>query len=388
MKSFRRPFIPKKSSRLAIHVLLIVYIVAGIQTHLVFRNTNPEYDFTFYENALKKALAGADPYDVREIGPAFLYPPPALFIVEALNVLREPFLRRVMFTAVNVGILLLLVLGVGRHFGYSARAVWFWFPLAFFFAPALQTLELGQINLTTVLGILLFFISRTPILSAAGWALGVVTKVTPAAFLIYSLVRRDIKTLLLALFVLTLVVAAGIQHYGWQPHRTYIEVFAQLLDTFPISQNSQSFVSKVWMNISPTMPAALFQRIYVLYLGGLVLISSFLSAKSRDIVPLFVVLGLATAVSPNVMWYHHYVFLLMPLFVWMGWRKMEQSLALWVIIGLLIVQLDYYFLTTGLLIHLFVQCSILWVILQQYEPLYGFLPGLSRPPLENHVQPK
>lgn len=386
MQSLRRLFLLKKSSQIAISVLLGIYVIAGIQTHLIFRNTNPEYDFTFYETALQKALSGSDPYDVREIGPAYLYPPPALFIVEALDLLREPLVRKLLFTAVNVVILLLIVLGVGAYFGYSARAIWFWFPLAFFYAPALQSLELGQINLVTALGILLFFISQSPILSAVGLMLGMVTKVTPAVFLVYSLVKRDIKTILLSLIILTLAVAASIGRYGLQPHLTYVEVFTQLLNTFPISQNSQSFVSKVWVNFSPDMPPILLQRIYMLYLGSLVLASSLLSARSRDAVPMFVTLGLAAAVSPNVMWYHHYVFLLMPLFVWMGWRKMEQTVVLWVIIGSLMVQMDYYFLTTGFFIHLFVQGSILWVLLQQYEQLRGSPLRLTRPSLENHIQ--
>jgi hypothetical protein len=103
-----------------------------------------------------------------------------------------------------------------------------------------------------------------------------------------------------------------------------------------------------------------------------VLASGALAARTRDAVPLFIVLGLAVTVSPNIMWYHHYVFLLPPLFIWMAWRKLENSVTLWIISGLLIAQIDYYFLTTGLLIHLFVQLSILRVIYQQYSKLQEF----------------
>ncbi|GAB4462219.1 MAG: hypothetical protein Kow0070_20940 [Anaerolineales bacterium] len=379
MQSFRRQFLLKKSSQIAISVLLGIYVIAGLQTHLIFRNTNPEYDFAFYETALKKALSASDPYDVREIGPAFLYPPPALFVVESVNLLRNPIMRRWLLGGVNLAFLLLIILSVGKYFGYSVKMIWFWFPLAFFFAPAMQTVELGQINLVTEMGILLFFVSGSSIFAAIGWALGTVTKVTPAAFLVYSLVKRDIKTVFLSLIVLAFALAASIQHYGLQPHLTYLDVFAQLLDTYPVSQNSQSFASKILVNFSPDISPLLIQRMYMVYLGSLVLASSIISVRSRDAVPLFVVIGLATAVSPNVMWYHHYVFLLVPLFVWMGWRKLEQNLGLWIIIGLLVVQLDYYFLTTGLLIHLFVQCSILWIIFQQYEGLRKPLAEIRKP---------
>jgi hypothetical protein len=58
---------------------------------------------------------------------------------------------------------------------------------------------------------------------------------------------------------------------------------------------------------------------------------------------------------------------------------LAPSLVLWILSGLLIIQIDYYFLTTGLLAHLFVQLSILHVIYQQYSKLRAtrFLSDLA-----------
>lgn len=354
---------------LALGILLCAYILFGLYNHLIFVQTRPDYDFQFYEAALAKAQGGADPYDIRDIGPAFLYPPPALFVIEAFNVSETPGVRSLLFLAANIAVILFIMHSIHAHFGYSAREVWFWYPLVLFFAPLLATLHLGQINLVTGLGIVLFFTATLPWLAATGLALAVLTKVTPAAFLFYSIVRRDRQTLLYTLLALVVVATASLLRYGWPLHVTYLDVFRDLLDVLPISQNSQSFVSKVWMVFQPSISPSIVQRGFLLYLGLLVLASGILAYRTGDSVPLFIVLGLAVAVSPNVMWYHHFVFLLPPLLVWMAWQNLEKGLILWVITGMLVIQIDYYFLTTGFLSHLFVQFSILRVIGQQYSTL-------------------
>jgi hypothetical protein len=371
MMASKTSSIPAYANRypLTLAVLLCVYILVGLYNHLIFIRTRPDYDFQFYEAALAKARTGADPYDVRNIGPAFLYPPPALFVIEAFSVPGSSQGRSLLFLAFNLIVMVFIIRQIYRHFGYSAREVWFWFPLVFTFAPFLATLHLGQINLVTEAGIILFFTAMLPWVGAFGLALAVITKVTPAAFLFYSIIRRDKQTVLYALFALGLVVSASMLRYGWSVHATYLDVFQDLLTILPISQNSQSFISKVWMVSRLTMPPAILHRLFLIYLGLLVLVSGILAYRSGNSTPLFIVLGLAVAVSPNVMWYHHFVFLLPPLLVWMAWQKLKWGLVLWIVTGLLVIQIDYYFLTTGFLSHLFVQFSILRVIAQQYSTL-------------------
>ncbi len=363
------PVPPPNTKNIALGIILCVYILFGLYTHQIFVHTNPDYDFHFYETALTKALSGADPYDLRKIGPAFLYPSPSLFIIEAFDVFSNPTVRFYLFLAVNLIVLLFMIRQISAHFGYSLRDVWFWFPLTFFFAPVLACLRAGQINLITEFGIVLFFISVLPWLSALGLVLAIITKVTPVAFLFYSFIRKDVRTILYSLIILTTVIFAAGLRYGFATYPTFFDVFRDLLKIYGITQNSQSFTSKVWMVFQPTFAPPIFHRLFLLYLGILVLGSGVLAFKTKDTIPLFVVLGLAITVSPNVMWYHHYVFLLPPLLIWMAWQKLENKLVLWIITGLLIVQIDYYFLTTGLLIHLFVQLSVLRIVYQQYSKL-------------------
>jgi hypothetical protein len=190
-------------------------------------------------------------------------------------------------------------------------------------------------------------------------------------------VRRDVRTILFSFLFLAMIALAGGYRFGFDTYGTYFDVFRDLLGIFGLTQNSQSFEAKVWMVFQPDISPAFLHASFLVYQGLLVLASGILAIKMRDSVPLFIVLALAVAVSPNIMWYHHYIFLLPPLLVWMAWWKLKKEQVLWVITGMLIVQIDYYFLTTGLLIHLFVQLSILRVLAQQYSKLRMSEPARS-----------
>lgn len=368
-----------RTNQIAFGFVLCTYVFFGLYTHSIFLNTRPSYDFALYERALSRALSSLDPYDIRDIGPAFLYPPPSLFAIEALSMTPNESLQFYVVLSVNLVATLFIIRQIYSRFGYNVRDVWFWFPIAFFFAPFLATLQVGQINLITELGIVIFFMAAIPWLAALGLTLAVITKVTPLAFLFYSFVGRDRKTIFYSLILIIAVILAAGFRYGFSTYTAYIDVFADLLQTTGLTQNSQSFESKVWMTFQPDFSPALFHTVFLLYMGMLVLVSGCFAARADDRVPLFIVLGLAITVSPNVMWYHHYVFLLHPLLIWMAWQKLERGLVLWIMSGLLIIQIDYYFLTTGFLIHLFVQLSILRVIYQQYSTLREMRQTTAQP---------
>ena len=170
------------------------------------------------------------------------------------------------------------------------------------------------------------------------------------------------------------------------PHDSVIKypsVFAWLSDQFAFSENSQSFVAKaVWLqttlseglglDVPPLSFLAtnyqLLHRVLMAYIALLIGISAvtyFLSKSDRDL--LFVVIGLGMALSPNIMWYHHYVFMLLPLLIWIGWSQLDWRVIAWCLLGLLITQVDRRIPPYGLLIHLFGHISILLVLLQQFH---------------------
>ena len=81
--------------------------------------------------------------------------------------------------------------------------------------------------------------------------------------------------------------------------------------------------------------------------------------------PLFLVIGFLGAVMPNILWYHHYVFLLLPVVVWLAWTRMEPRVLLWCLAGLTAIQIDRWELTQGLLAHAFAHLSALGLLVWQ-----------------------
>ncbi len=73
--------------------------------------------------------------------------------------------------------------------------------------------------------------------------------------------------------------------------------------------------------------------------------------------------------SPNILWYHHYVFFLLPMLVWIGWQRKNNLVTIWCLTGMLITQFDYFLLTGGLLVHIFGHLSILIVFFQSANKL-------------------
>lgn len=64
------------------------------------------------------------------------------------------------YWALNVGLLLFIVLSLVRRFGGAPMQQGYWAVLALAFAPFLELLHIGQVNVITLFGIALVFLSR------------------------------------------------------------------------------------------------------------------------------------------------------------------------------------------------------------------------------------
>src|SRR5258706_12429946 len=100
-----------------------VYLLAGAVTEiglLAYKPLPQEFlsDFNAYERALVAARAGQDPYAVRLIGPAFLYPPPSLLVIEAFSLFPPPWIRGLAFALINVALVIGLLIGIARLYHY------------------------------------------------------------------------------------------------------------------------------------------------------------------------------------------------------------------------------------------------------------------------------
>lgn len=320
-------------------------------------------DFGFYTDALARTLSGGEMYAVREIGPAFLYPPPALLFVELLNLVPGPIFRAAFFGALDLLMAAGIVYGLTRKYGISLEESWHWYPLALGFGPLLVSIEMGQINMLTQFGLALMFFFET---TAAGWAgfglgMAIMTKVTPLFFGAYLLAGRNLKTILWTAAALGILAALAALRYGIQPFFTYLTVFREMTGVIPVGENGQSLVAHLARLGVTSLGLAQFGLTF--YLLIVILLAAYLTFRKGSKEPLFIVTALAMLLSPNIVWYHHYVFFLLPLLLWMAWRR-SNLVTLWCLAGMLLIQFDYFALSGGLLIHVFGHLSILAVMFQ------------------------
>jgi hypothetical protein len=179
-------------------------------------------------------------------------------------------------------------------------------------------------------------------------------------FGLYLLVTRNLKALLWAAVALAGLTLLAVLRYGIEPFFTYVDVFRGMTSVLPVGYNGQSLAARLlpFFDIIP----GLVQFGLGLYLIIVVALTAWMTFRGRPKESLFIVSMLAMLLSPNILWYHHYVFFLLPLLVWMGWRRDNLFVTLWCLVGMFLIQLDYFLLSGGLLIHVFGHLSILTVM--------------------------
>lgn len=367
--------------RLALPTFFVIYLTGAIFTLVRQVMALPFplsifMDFGFYEQALQRTLSGRDMYAVRSIGEAYLYPPPALLVVDVLNLIPEFYLRVAFWGALNFLMAATLVYTLARRYKLEWREAWYWFPLTLGFAPLWVTVEFGQINMLTQFGVLLMFLHETTLTGGIGLGLAIMTKVTPLFFGAYLLATRNIRALLWTAVTLAVLAALALLRYGVEPFITYIDVFRELTNTVTVGAGGQSLIVQL-LPMLGVERLGLIQFGLTFYLLIVILLAAYITFRSGRKEPSFIVTALAMMLSPNIMWYHHYVFFLLPLLIWMGWQRRSQAVTIWCMVGMLIIQFDYFLLSYGLLVHVFGHLSILIVLVQ----------GMSSKPVMLRTQP-
>ena len=186
----------------------------------------------------------------------------------------------------------------------------------------------------------------------------------------YLVVTKKIKVFAAVTLWTIIFIILSILRYGISPLLAYPEVFRWLSSQFPISHNSQSLVSKLATVFGFEHQTSLhqtIQQILILYILLVIVTSIFLTRiQKQPKEPLFIITTIGMMILPNVMWYHHYVFLLLPLLIWMGWKRLDWQTTTWCLAGLIIIQFDRY-ITYGLLTHIFAHISILLILKGQVQ---------------------
>ncbi|MGO8690060.1 MAG: glycosyltransferase family 87 protein [Thermoguttaceae bacterium] len=378
----------------AIALGLTAYVAVGLYNELQLCKAKPIpsvylfEDHGYYTTALTNALAKEDPYETRDIGHGFLYPPTALLVIEPFHLIADFFTRIAAYldtaggnqgnvgffsqiaayTAVNLALVVLMVYGVGRCYGHGFERTWYLFPLALGFSPLAATLHVGQINVITEFGIFLAFAAETalPAVAGAGLALAICTKVTPVAFLGYYLVNMRLKAIAATLIAVAVLSAIAAMHYGWAPFATYWRLFPSLLRIY--APESSSLVARLCYDEAPAHAA---QAVLTAYVMGILLLAGVCGFLTKQREPLFILVCLAAILSPNIVWYHHFVFFLLPLLVWMAWSNFRWPVVLWCCGGFALIQYEGISPKPGYCVHVFGHVSMLLLLLWQVYQVCG-----------------
>ena len=160
MNNFKAKLNTPLTLQILIGLYLFIYLVSGVYTELQFITLKPLpedlfQDYKIYQRALNDALEGDNPYEIQKIGSGFVYAPPALLIIEFFQIIKNPDVQKAIFITINIAFLLLIAYGIAEYYELTAKKVWYWYILCLGFAPFLELLHIGQINVITMFGIFL-----------------------------------------------------------------------------------------------------------------------------------------------------------------------------------------------------------------------------------------
>jgi hypothetical protein len=332
-----------KPARIAVIAALALYVALGIHAqvqHLALKPL-PQFlmeDYGYYAQAFARWQQGESPYADHTIGTAFLYPPPSLLLVGALEALGPLPTKYAGYATLSLLALVLAITlavrGARPHEGETREAalrtlaarqtfasderVYVAIALALGFAPVAWCLYLGQVNLFVMFTLAagFYLADRHPLAAGAAIAVGAAIKLTPVALLVLMLRPRYLRVFvgfagtLLALTLLTASIF-GLGLFG-----DYVGTVRALKDSFPLGLNGSLSLLNTLYLLAGTLGLpnegwhGVVQLLWTASVGGLLLGGAWLARDGGQRHLFFALVVLGMTVVPNVLWYHHLVFVI------------------------------------------------------------------------------
>jgi hypothetical protein len=335
--------------------LLAVYVGLGIHSQVshLFDKPLPEFlmeDYGYYARAYARWQAGDSPYADRVIGTAFIYPPQSLLLVGFFESLGPLPIKYAVYATLSLIALLSSVVLVLRACEVPASdpRAWLALVLALGFAPVGWCLYLGQVNLFVAFTVAagFFLADSRPRAAGAAIAVGVAIKLTPIALLVLLLHRRYLRVhVAFAVTSLLLALVTGLV-FGFEHYAAYVAVAQELKDSFPVGLNgSLSFLNSLYLMVGAVgldnegwHGAA--QLLYTAVVGSMLLASAWITRDGRQRHVFYALVALGMTVLPNVLWYHHLVFLLAALLTLLLSPQSSRLLRVGAAVAFAVIQLD------------------------------------------------
>lgn len=310
-----------------------LYLAAGLWNH---RNVHPRLalDLEIYLRAGRLALVGQIPYDPPElnvIGVSFVYPPPTVPLFAALAAV-EPWLAHSLWMLGSVALYLLALLGIYAALkGVGRGGLVGLIGLGLGFAPFLENLAIGQINSLMLFGLVLFVVGHTERRLAwagdAALAAVILIKLTPVALLLWPLARGDWRRLARVALGAVALSLPAIALYGLEPWMAFARLLPDLLGGVPRNPYNQALAAVLTGLTAPgssaEQAAAWLGRAFSTgLLASWAAICWRRRAADNDAI---LACGVAIlTVSSSLIWYHHLMFLALPL-AWLALAAPRRS---------------------------------------------------------------
>lgn len=203
------------------HVLPVTLpLLALVVTGLVLHQRGYYLDLEVYRIGVQAWLDGGDPYGALPptlggVHLPFIYPPFAILLMVPLTVAPWVVAWVVLFGLSTAGLALTLYVVAKRAWPAGGRTgalvvASAAFPLALLLEPVLETIKFGQINVILMALVVLDCLAPHP-----RWPRGLLVglaaaiKLTPAVFLLYFLLRRDMRAAMFTVGTAAAATAVG-----------------------------------------------------------------------------------------------------------------------------------------------------------------------------------
>jgi alpha-1,2-mannosyltransferase len=316
----------QRRTRTRLFILVFMFLLLTGYTIHWLRLAGITLDFGIYFTAAQQALRGESAYLPYAIGESFVYHPAVLTMMSALAWLPLT-LAFVLWSLLSFAAYAFSIYLIFTQFAPERRRnIWISVFLLLCSAPFVENLYIGQINafVTLLLVLCLLFDERDrPLLAGLCLGVAILLKTSPAILLVYFLALRRYRVIIATVPTLAAFSLLAFIQFGSQVYSDFFSVLGYiaggrvvLSDYFNPSAAAVTY--RILSAIGITLSGDLLSWVYRVVYGGLFLWlmwrawrGAYRSPQARYWL-YAAVLILMTLVSPLV-WYHHNVFLLLPL---------------------------------------------------------------------------
>lgn len=289
-------------------------------------------DFFIYYNAYANALSGGNPYLPYHIGESFVNHPFVLSIVSLFAWHQDKISALLLWMGASLVCLFVVIkciLDLAQTYlkkdVITNQKVLFSTGLAILigFGPFLETMHTGQINIFALLSILLMYYyaeSNQPVLSGIFLSLAIALKTSPVIFVLYFLSLRNYRLLVSCALSFLLLGAIPTIQFSSDIIPSFLTFLSQLGSEIHPSRNNHSILALA-TRVFPKIGLQGYDAMLTIghKFAGLIVVGAMLfpNVTVRPSQSLrfcqFALLLLAMTLFSPLVWYHHSMFLIVPI---------------------------------------------------------------------------